>query len=57
MSDNIEIPFFDDEDEEFNQDASIDYCRTCGCELGDTHPINCPDNDSPFAEFMRNGYG
>lgn len=57
MSENIEIPFFDDEDEDFNQDASIDYCRTCGCELGDNHPINCPDNDSPYAEFMRNGYG
>lgn len=56
MSENIVIPFFEDDDDNLEDENCLDYCTTCGCSLDD-HPINCPDNYSPYAEFIRNGYG
>lgn len=47
------IPELDDE--VYYQDTSESECATCGG-IDDGHKPGCPDDDSPFARLMRDGY-
>lgn len=38
-------------DEDYQEESQ---CNTCG--LTDDHSIDCPNNNSPFSELIRNGY-
>lgn len=38
-------------DEDYEEESQ---CNVCG--LTDDHSIECPNNNSPFAELIRNGY-
>lgn len=49
---NDEDPIFD-EDEPDDCEA---YCPMCGAEYGQECAIECPNNDSPFALLIREGY-
>jgi hypothetical protein len=45
----------DDSDDEF--DENVDFtCNFCELSPRGSHAINCPNNDSPFAQLVRDGY-
>ncbi len=48
--------FYDEEEEELYADQ-YSYCDLCGRDLTiEDHFLDCPNNDSPFARLLQDGY-
>ncbi len=57
MNEEEDRYWMDNDDSDDDCDDNVDFtCNFCELSPRGSHALNCPNNDSPFAQLVRDGY-